>query len=343
MDATVIAARRDRTVERLIKGLHGLVRKNHVDVHPWPRPPGGSASRSAWPRSTRPAQPTGEVILRAQDTILATGSRVKSLPGLVPDGARIVTSDDILRSSAVPASIIVVGAGAVGVEFASFYHDLGSQVTVLEYLPAIVPLEDAEVSEGDGARLHEARHQGHHQRPLRPGSRCVDESGVRLLVGQGGRGARGAGRGAAARGHRARRQHGRRGPRDDEGRRGAGHRQGGWPRCRPRSRTCTPSATSSAACGWPTSRRTRASPRSMPSPGRRSSPSTTSRCRARRTPGRRSPRSAAPGRVRAGRPPGQGGQVALPGQRQGHHQRRDRAASSRSSRMPRRTSCWACT
>ena len=60
---------------------------------------------------------------------------MRSLPGLTPDGERIVTSDDILRRTDVPKSVVVVGAGAVGVEFASFYHDIGTAVTVLEYLP----------------------------------------------------------------------------------------------------------------------------------------------------------------------------------------------------------------
>jgi dihydrolipoamide dehydrogenase len=75
---------------------------------------------------------------------------VKSLPGLDPDGRRILTSDDVLRRESAPASIAIVGGGAVGVEFASFFHDIGTQVTVLEYLPGIVPLEDREVSQ-----LHE--------------------------------------------------------------------------------------------------------------------------------------------------------------------------------------------
>ena len=88
----------------------------------------------------------GERVLNGTDVILATGSRVKSLPGIVPDGKRIVTSDDVLKSEAMPASVIVIGAGAVGVEFASMYKDLGADVTLLEYLPAIVPLEDREVS-----------------------------------------------------------------------------------------------------------------------------------------------------------------------------------------------------
>ncbi len=79
--------------------------------------------------------------------ILATGSRVKSLPGLEPDGKRIITSDDVLTTNTIPKDVIVIGAGAVGVEFASMYQDLGVKVTLLEYAPAIVPLEDNEVSQ----------------------------------------------------------------------------------------------------------------------------------------------------------------------------------------------------
>jgi dihydrolipoamide dehydrogenase len=85
-------------------------------------------------------------VLNATDIVLATGSRVKSLPGLTPDGKGIVTSDDILRIDTLPKDIVIVGAGAVGVEFASMYADLGVKVTLLEYLPTIVPLEDADVS-----------------------------------------------------------------------------------------------------------------------------------------------------------------------------------------------------
>jgi dihydrolipoamide dehydrogenase len=89
----------------------------------------------------------GERVLRGTDVILATGSRVKSLPGLELDGKRIVTSDEVLASDTLPKDVIIVGAGAVGVEFASLYHDLGVKVTLLEYLPAIVPAEDREVSQ----------------------------------------------------------------------------------------------------------------------------------------------------------------------------------------------------
>ena len=87
----------------------------------------------------------GERVLNATDVILATGSRVKSLPGLEIDGKRIVTSDEVLRLDTLPKDIVIVGAGAVGVEFASMFHDVGVKVTLLEYLPNIVPLEDPEV------------------------------------------------------------------------------------------------------------------------------------------------------------------------------------------------------
>lgn len=183
VDASVIAARRERTVARLVKGLHSLIKKNGVTYV-------RGRGRLEGPQQVRVStvddagSSSGEVILTAKDVILATGSRVKSLPGLAPDGARIVTSDDVLRSSDVPGSIIVVGAGAVGVEFASYYHDLGSTVTVLEYLPAMVPLEDAEISvEMERAFKRRGIHVVTSAR-FDPATVVADESGVRLMVGK---------------------------------------------------------------------------------------------------------------------------------------------------------------
>ncbi|HZW00736.1 MAG TPA: dihydrolipoyl dehydrogenase [Candidatus Deferrimicrobium sp.] len=183
VDASVIAARRDRTVARLVKGLHSLIKKNGVTYV-------SGRGRLEGPQQVRVStvddagSSSGEVILTAKDVILATGSRVKSLPGLVPDGARIVTSDDVLRSSDVPGSIIVVGAGAVGVEFASYYHDLGSTVTVVEYLPAVVPLEDAEISvEMERAFKRRGINVVTSAR-FDPAAVVADETGVRLMVGK---------------------------------------------------------------------------------------------------------------------------------------------------------------
>jgi dihydrolipoamide dehydrogenase len=147
IDYAAVAARKDQVVTRMWKGLTSLVTRNKVEwiagrgrldgagrvkvtLHGEDGTPGGGGDRS----------------LEATDVILATGSRVKSLPGLEPDGTRIVTSDDALRATTIPSSIVIVGAGAVGVEFASLFHDLGVRVTLLEYLPRIVPLEDPEVS-----------------------------------------------------------------------------------------------------------------------------------------------------------------------------------------------------
>ena len=147
VDFAQIAKRREMVVTRMWKGLGSLVKKNNVAwVQGRGRLEGATKVRVRLAGEDGTPGAGGERVLNATDVILATGSRVKSLPGLVPDGRRIVTSDDILRSDTMPASIIVVGAGAVGVEFASMYHDLGATVTLLEYLPAIVPLEDREVS-----------------------------------------------------------------------------------------------------------------------------------------------------------------------------------------------------
>jgi dihydrolipoamide dehydrogenase len=126
---------------------------------------------------------TGEVILKARDVILATGSRVKSLPGLEPDGERIVTSDDVLKSAHVPASIIVVGAGAVGVEFASYFHDMGSEVTVLEYLPGLVPLEDGEIQKEMARAFKKRGIKIITSARFDPAAVKADESGVSLMVG----------------------------------------------------------------------------------------------------------------------------------------------------------------
>ncbi len=148
VDYARMAARRDQVVKRMWTGLKTLVDKNKVA---WIQGRG----RLDGPRTVKVRMhgedgtpgAGGERVLQGTDVILATGSRVKSLPGLEPDGKRIVTSDEVLATDKLPKDVIVIGGGAVGVEFASMYHDLGVKVTLLEYLPAIVPAEDQEVSQ----------------------------------------------------------------------------------------------------------------------------------------------------------------------------------------------------
>jgi dihydrolipoamide dehydrogenase len=147
LDYARIAGRRDEIVRRMWSGLEGLVSRNKVEFIE-------GRGRLDGPRAVRVdlngedgTRGTGrERLLTADHLVLATGSRVRSLPGLVPDGRRIVTSDDVTTKAELPRSIVVVGAGAVGCEFASMYHDLGVAVTLLEYLSAVVPLEDRDVS-----------------------------------------------------------------------------------------------------------------------------------------------------------------------------------------------------
>ncbi len=145
---TRMAARRDQVVKRMWTGLKTLVDKNKVAwIQGRGRLEGPTTVRVQMHGDDGTPGGGGGRVLQATDVILATGSRVKSLPGIEPDGKRIVTSDDVLRAGSLPKDVIIVGAGAVGVEFASMYHDLGVAVTLLEYLPAVVPAEDREVSQ----------------------------------------------------------------------------------------------------------------------------------------------------------------------------------------------------
>jgi dihydrolipoamide dehydrogenase len=147
VDYAAMAARRDAVVKRMWTGLKTLVDKYKVTwVAGRGRLDGPGVVRVAQPGEDGTPGAGGDRVLNATDVILATGSRVKSLPGLTPDGRRIVTSDDILKMDTLPKDIVIVGAGAVGVEFASMFADVGVKVTLLEYLPSIVPLEDADVS-----------------------------------------------------------------------------------------------------------------------------------------------------------------------------------------------------
>jgi len=182
-DLEAIARRREAVVERLHKGLLSLVRKNKVTyIRGTARLDG--AQRILVATIDDADQPAGDIVLKATDTILASGSRTKSLPGLVPDGERILTSDHVLRSSSVPASIIVVGAGAVGVEFASWYRDMGAEVTILEYFPAVVPLEDAEVSKEMERAFTKRGIRIMTSARFDTASVVADASGVRLVVGK---------------------------------------------------------------------------------------------------------------------------------------------------------------
>lgn len=94
-------------------------------------------------RGTITVEGHGEV--SGRHVVLAPGSYARSLPGLDPDGERIITSDDALTSERFPSKVAVIGAGAVGVEFASIYRSFGAEVTVIEALDRLIPMEDADL------------------------------------------------------------------------------------------------------------------------------------------------------------------------------------------------------
>ena len=179
-----IAARRDAVVKRMWTGLRTLVAKNKVEwVAGRGRLDGPGRVRVALHGEDGTPGGGGERLLLATDVVVATGSRVKSLPGFEPDGVRVLTSDDVLRADSVPPSIAIVGAGAVGCEFASLYADLGAKVTLLEYLPAIAPLEDREVSKELERAFRRRGIDVVTNARLAAETLVVDEAGIRVSVG----------------------------------------------------------------------------------------------------------------------------------------------------------------
>jgi len=140
LDFPAVMSRKDRIVLRLSKGIEGyLFKKNKITLLK-------GEGRLEGPKSVVVKGDAGETKVLTKNVILATGSRPKSLPGIAPDGKTIITSDEILSLKEIPKSLIVIGAGAVGIEFASMFARFGSAVTVIEMLPRILPLEDEEIS-----------------------------------------------------------------------------------------------------------------------------------------------------------------------------------------------------
>jgi dihydrolipoamide dehydrogenase len=177
VDWPALVATRDDIVSRNHRGVEA-----HL-AHAGVRVVRGSA-RLTGPRSVRVAGVDGEPgvydLSARRGVVLATGSRPRTLPGLAPDGRRVVTSDDALFAPGLPASVLVLGGGAIGVEYASFHRSLGADVTLVEAADRIVPLEDADVSR------HLTRGLKKRGIDVRPGSRLLDaevlDDGVRARV-----------------------------------------------------------------------------------------------------------------------------------------------------------------
>jgi len=139
LDFRQVRARKDKIVKKLAMGTDFLMKKNKVETF---RGKGTITGPGT-------VQVEGEVVseIRAKSILVATGSEAKLLPGLELDGQCLLTNKEILDLDGIPKSLLVVGAGAVGLEFASIFSRFGTDVTVVEMLPRILPLEDHEVSD----------------------------------------------------------------------------------------------------------------------------------------------------------------------------------------------------
>jgi dihydrolipoyl dehydrogenase len=139
LDYPKVAEKKNRIVSKHSKGVEGLLRKNKVEwIKGHARLQGGGRLEVQQEQGTRTVE--------ARHIVIATGSEARMLPGLQPDPERILTNIEILNLTAVPKSLAVIGAGAVGVEFASIFNRFGSEVSIFEMLPRIVPLEDEDIS-----------------------------------------------------------------------------------------------------------------------------------------------------------------------------------------------------
>jgi dihydrolipoamide dehydrogenase len=139
-----ILDRKNQIVTKHVKGLDFLMRKNKVTVIPGTGSLSGGAKGGVHTVSVKGADGNATQV-QAKNVLIATGSDARMLPGLKPDD-RVLTNIEILSMDSIPKSLVVIGAGAVGVEFGSIFKSFGSEVTVLEYLPRMVPNEDEDVS-----------------------------------------------------------------------------------------------------------------------------------------------------------------------------------------------------
>jgi dihydrolipoamide dehydrogenase len=153
-DAAAVVKRSRGVSGRLNGGVGYLMKKNKVDViwgeakltKPGEVVVGPSSKKAVEPQHPVPKGTLGHGTYTARHIIVATGARPRVIPGIEPDGERIWTYFEAMVPSSMPKSLVVMGSGAIGIEFASFYRTMGAEVTVVELLPQIMPVEDAEIA-----------------------------------------------------------------------------------------------------------------------------------------------------------------------------------------------------
>ncbi|MFD8869622.1 dihydrolipoyl dehydrogenase [Streptomyces sp. NPDC059590] len=144
VDWSALTATRDDIVARNHRGVEGHL--SHAGVRVVRGSAALTGARTVRITSTETGADAGGEWTARRGIVLATGSRPRALPGLRPDGRQVVTSDDALFAPGLPASVLVLGGGAIGVEYASLHRSMGAQVTLVEAADRLLPLEDADVS-----------------------------------------------------------------------------------------------------------------------------------------------------------------------------------------------------
>ncbi|MEE9140318.1 MAG: dihydrolipoyl dehydrogenase [Alphaproteobacteria bacterium] len=159
-DMARVVSRSRKVANQLSAGVAFLLKKNKVPVFDGHARLAGKTGDGPW---TLEVEREGQAAaaLSARHVILATGARARTLPGIEPDGKLVWTYKEAMVPEAMPKSVLVVGSGAIGMEFASFYSDMGADVTVVEILDRILPVEDEEIShlartifEKQGVKIH---------------------------------------------------------------------------------------------------------------------------------------------------------------------------------------------
>ena len=148
-------SKRSRGVSyQLNQGIEFLMKKNKIDViwgeakinKPGEVKVSKPKKKAFEPRHPAPKKVLGEGIYTAKNIIIATGARPRALPGIEPDGDLVWSYFEAMVPEAMPKSLIVMGSGAIGIEFASFYRTMGAEVTVVELMPQVMPVEDTEIA-----------------------------------------------------------------------------------------------------------------------------------------------------------------------------------------------------
>jgi dihydrolipoamide dehydrogenase len=187
VDMPGVNAYKDRVVTRLWKGLQSLVRSHGIDFVQ-------GEGRLVSPTQVQ----VGDTVYEGTQVVLATGSQARSLPGLEFDGERVITSDEALVLERVPQSVVILGGGVIGAEFASVWRSFGAEVTIVEMLPHLVPAEEESsskllerafrrrgISYELGTRFESAKTSGNGVTVALEGGKTIDAELLLVAVGRG--------------------------------------------------------------------------------------------------------------------------------------------------------------